>query len=131
MTLGESRLALTSHLVYELTRAGHRLLVEVGAGEGPALSNEEYLEADPRLVADATAVLRDSVLVAKVYGPVPEERVRFREGLIVLAFLSLGGDRSLLEALLNPRCTAVSLIREHGMDPQPLHSVLPLHAEAP
>src|SRR5215207_5814674 len=109
LTPGESRVALTPHAVYELTRVGHRVFVEPGAGEGAALLDEEYRVAGARLVADAAAIWRDSELVAKVYGPVPEEYGCLREGLIVLAFLSLSVDRRLLRVLLESQCTAFSM----------------------
>lgn len=109
LTPGESRVALTPHAVHELTRAGHRVFVEVGAGEGAALPDEEYEAAGARLVSDAAAVWRDSELVVKVYGPVPEEHAYLREGLIVFAFLSLSVNRDLLRALLESRCAAFSM----------------------
>ena len=109
MTPGEGRVALAPHAVHELTRAGHRVFVEAGAGEGSALPDGEYEAAGARLVGDAEAIWRDSELVAKVFGPIPEEYGRLHEGLVVLAFLSLSVDRRLLEALLSSRCAAFSL----------------------
>jgi len=108
-TPGEGRIALTPHAVYELTRAGHRVFVEPGAGEGAALPDEDYRVAGARLVPDAAAIWRDSELVAKVFGPVAEEYGYLREGLIVLAFLSLSVNRCLLEVLLESRCAAFSM----------------------
>ncbi len=103
LTLGENRVALTPHAVYELARAGHRVSVETGAGEGAALTDEEYAAAGARIVGEAASVWRDSELVAKVFGPVPEEYDYLREGLIVFAFLSLSVSRDLLRVLLNSR----------------------------
>lgn len=109
LTSGESRVALTPHAVHELTRAGHRVFVEAGAGARSALSDGEYEGAGARLVADAETVWRDSELVAKVYGPAPEEYGYLREGLILLAFLSLSVNRPLLGALLESRGAAFSV----------------------
>ncbi|MDQ3860915.1 MAG: alanine dehydrogenase [Actinomycetota bacterium] len=109
LTAGENRVALTTHAVYELTRAGHRVFVEAGAGEGAALTDEEYRAAGARLLAEAAFVWRDSELVAKVFGPLPEEYDYLREGLIVLAFLSLTVNRDLLRVLLDSRCAAFSM----------------------
>ncbi len=109
LTSGESRVALTPYAVYELTKAGHRVFVEAGAGEEAALWDEEYAEAGARLVQDAAAVWRDSELVAKVFGPVSEEHDHLREGLVVLAFLSLSVNRRLLRVLLESRCAAFSM----------------------
>ena len=109
LTSGENRVALTPHAVYELTRAGHRVSVEAGAGEGAALTDEEYGAAGARIAADAASVWRDSELVTKVFGPVPEEYDYLREGLIVFAFLALSVNLGLLRVLLDSRCAAFSM----------------------
>nr|MBA4115898.1 alanine dehydrogenase [Rubrobacter sp.] len=109
LTPGEGRVALTPYAVYELTKAGHRVSVEAGAGSEAALTDEEYTAAGAKLVRDAAAVWRDSQLVAKVFGPVAEEYGYLREGLIVLAFLSLSVNRRLVSALIESRCAAFSM----------------------
>ncbi len=109
LTPGESRVALTPHAVHELTRAGHRVFVEAGAGAESAISDVVYEGAGARLVRGPETVWRDSELVAKVYGPVPDEYGYLREGLILMAFLSLSVNLRLLEALLESRCAAFSV----------------------
>src|SRR5918994_1990561 len=109
LTSGESRVALTPYAVYELTRAGHRVFVETGAGEGAALWDEEYVAAGGRLVDNAAAVWRDSELITKVFGPVSEEYDHVREDFVLLAFLSLSVNRRLLNVLLESRCAAFSV----------------------
>ena len=106
---GESRVALTPHAVSELTRIGHRVLVEKGAGEASSLSDEEYLRAGAKVVAEVSSVYAESELVAKVQGPTEEEFKHLREGLILLAVLSLPVNRSLMQVLLDSRCVAFAL----------------------
>lgn len=108
-TPGESRVALAPHAVYELTRAGHRVFVEVGAGESSSITDAEYEEAGGRLVDEAEKVYGDSEIVVKVYGPVEEEYAYLREGLILLSFLSLPVNPKLMEALLDSRCVAFAM----------------------
>ena len=109
LTPGEGRVALTPHAVYELARAGHRVHVEAGAGEGAAVPDEDYRAAGARVVSGAEGVWRDSELVAKVFGPLPEEYGYLREDLILFAFLSLAVNGRLLQALLDSRCAAFSM----------------------
>lgn len=109
LTPGEGRVALMPHAVHELVRAGHRVHVEAGAGEEAAVSDEEYRAAGARVVAGAEGVWRDSELVAKVFGPVPEEYGYLREGLVLFAFLSLAVNARLLEVILASRCAAFSM----------------------
>lgn len=109
LTPGESRVALTPHAVYELTGVGHRVLVETGAGEASSLPDVGYEEAGAQVVEEAGAVYRDSELVAKVYGPVAAEYGYMREGLILISFLSLPVNSSLMKELLRARCIAFAM----------------------
>jgi alanine dehydrogenase len=106
---GESRVALAPHAVYELTRAGHRVLVGTGAGEASSIADEQYEEAGAVVVGEAGRVYEESELVVKVYGPVQEEYDLLREGLILLSFLSLPINPSLMQALIDCRCVAVAV----------------------
>ena len=108
-TPGESRVALGPHAVYELTRAGHRVFVEAGAGEASSIADTDYEEAGGRLVDEAARLYDDSEIVVKVYGPVEEEYGYLRDGLILISFLSLPVNPMLMQALLDSRCIAFAM----------------------
>src|SRR5919112_1870097 len=108
-TPGESRVALAPHAVYELTRAGHRVFVESGAGEASSIADAAYEDAGGRLVDEAAKVYGDSEIVVKVYGPVEEEFEYLREGLILFSFLSLPINQRLMQALIDSRCVAFAM----------------------
>ena len=108
-TPGESRVALAPHAVYELTRAGHRVFVEAGAGEASSIADAEYEGAGGRLVDVAAKLYEDSEIVVKVYGPVEEEFEYLREGLVLVSFLSLPVNPNLMDALLDSRCVAFAM----------------------
>ena len=106
---GESRVALAPHAAHELARAGHRVLVEAGAGEASSIPDERYEEAGARISDDPARVYGESELVVKVQGPVEEEREHLREGTVLFSFLSLSVDENLMQALIRSRCIAVAL----------------------
>lgn len=106
---GESRVALSPHAVYELTRAGHRVSIERGAGEPSSIADVQYEEAGGRLVEEAGRVYDDSEIVVKVYGPVEEEYGHLREGLVLISFLSLPVNPKMMRALLDSRCLAFAM----------------------
>ncbi len=109
LTPGESRVALAPHAIHELTRAGHRVLVEAGSGEASGIPDAMYEEAGARVIGEARRVYDDSELVVKVYGPVEEEYEYLREGLILFSFLSLPVNPGLMRALLESRCVAFAM----------------------
>jgi alanine dehydrogenase len=102
-------MALAPHAVYELARAGHRVLIGAGAGEASSIADEQYEEAGAVVVEEAGRVYEESELVVKVQGPVEEEYDLLREGLILFSFLSLPVNPSLMQALLDSRCVAVAM----------------------
>jgi hypothetical protein len=75
--------------VHELASAGHRVLVEAGAGEASSISDEGWEEAEAVVAGDAGRVYDESELVVKIHGPVEEERRHLREDMILFSFLSL------------------------------------------
>lgn len=103
---GETRVALAPYAVNELTHAGHRVLVESGAGEDSNLQDEKYEGAGAVVVDAAEKVYADSELLVKVYGPTPDEFRHLKEGMILVSFLSLPVENELMDALLESRCVA-------------------------
>jgi alanine dehydrogenase len=85
------------------------VLVESRAGEASSIADAEYEEAGAHVVAEARGVYDDSEIVVKVYGPVEEEYGYLREGLVLLAFLSLPINPKLMAALLDSRCVAFAM----------------------
>jgi alanine dehydrogenase len=105
----ETRVALGPHAAHELSRVGHRVLVEAGAGEASGIADKAYEDAGARVVDDPAKVWDESELVVKVYGPVEEERARLREDLVLISFLSLPINRDLMRDLLRARCVAFAM----------------------
>ena len=103
----EHRVALTPAGVRELTRAGHDVLVESGAGEGSALSNEAY-EAVGASIGTVDQVWDGSDLVLKVKEPLAAEYGRLREGLVLFTYLHLAADEGLTKALLESGAICVA-----------------------
>ena len=69
----EYRVAITPAGVRELTSRGHEVLVQAGAGDGSAISDEQFRAQGALIVPDAEAVFAEAELVLKVKEPQPEE----------------------------------------------------------
>ncbi len=96
----EERVALTPSAVERLTKEGHQVIVEKGAGLGAGYSDEEYISAGARVVKTHEEAF-DVEMVVKVKEPLPEEYPLLREGLILFTYLHLAASRELTEGLLN------------------------------
>ncbi|MGY1773683.1 alanine dehydrogenase [Blastococcus sp. SYSU D00813] len=104
----EYRVALTPAGVHELTRAGHEVLVERGAGEGSSIPDEDLAAAGARIVAEADDVWADADLLLKVKEPVAEEYGRLRAGQTLFTYLHLAASRECTEALVDSGTTAIA-----------------------
>jgi alanine dehydrogenase len=103
----EYRVAATPEGVRELTRAGHEVVVERGAGAGSSLPDEQFVTAGAAILPDADAVFGAADMILKVKEPQPEEYHRFREGQILFTYLHLAADKGLTDFLMERKVTSV------------------------
>ena len=104
----EYRVGLTPAGVRALTDAGHRVLVEKGAGEGSGFEDSLYQRAGATLVGSADEVWGDANMIVKVKEPIAREYPRMREGQLLFTYLHLAPDNQLTEELLNRKVTGVA-----------------------
>jgi alanine dehydrogenase len=104
----EFRVALTPEGAHELTEAGHRVLVERGAGEGSSIPQERYERAGAEIAADAEEVWSTAEMVLKVKEPIPDEYERLRAGQILFTYLHLAASRELTQVLIDRKVAAVA-----------------------
>lgn len=114
---GENRVCTTPAAVREMTRSGHRVLLEAGAGVNSGFSDAWFAKAGAQVVDRATDVWTGAEMVLKVKEPLPSEYGYFRRELILFTFLHLAAARELTDALLNSGITALAyetLATENG-----------------
>src|SRR5579859_6794803 len=104
----ESRVALIPVGVEELTRAGHQVLVQAGAGQGSGISDEHYSHNGAEIVATAADVWQHADLIVKVKEPLPVEWPLMRSGQIVFTYFHFAADEALTRAVMQSGITAVA-----------------------
>ena len=104
----EARVGLVPSGVGALVEAGHRVLVETGAGLKSTLSDAEYEEFGAEIVPTAAEVWNTAELVVKVKEPQPSEYGFLRSGLTLFTYLHLAPLPELTEKLLEARVNAVA-----------------------
>jgi alanine dehydrogenase len=103
---GEDRVALTPAGVHALVPAGHRVLVETGAGLGSGFTDEEYAAVGAQLLPVAE-VWGQAELLVKVKEPLAAELAYLRADLVLFTYLHLASSHELTEALLRSGITAI------------------------
>ncbi len=104
----ESRVGITPAGVKALVEAGHKVLVETGAGELSAFTDDEYQNAGAEIVGSAYDTWRLADMVVKVKEPVEKEYAHFREGLVLFTYLHLAPLTGLTDALLAKKVTGIA-----------------------
>ncbi len=103
----ENRVGMTPGAVKALTRRGHQVLVQTGAGEGSSLPDDEYHAAGATIVPTAEDAWA-AEMVVKVKEPIAIEYSYLRTGLILFTYLHLAADRPLTDAMLKSGVTGVA-----------------------
>ncbi len=102
----ENRVSMTPGAVESLTRRGHSVLAEAGAGLGSGLTDAEYMAAGARMVTAAEAWAAEMVI--KVKEPMAAEYKFLRQDLLLFTYLHLAADRPQTDALLQAKTTAIA-----------------------
>lgn len=103
----ENRVGLTAGAVKVLTRRGHRVLVQAGAGLGSSIPDGEYRAAGADIVAEA-ADAWSAQMVVKVKEPIEVEYRFLRENLLLFTYLHLAADRKLTHQLLDKKVVGIA-----------------------
>ncbi|MEV4255320.1 alanine dehydrogenase [Spirillospora sp. NPDC049652] len=104
----EYRVAITPAGVHELTRNGHEVFVERGAGEGSAILDDDYTSAGAKILESADEVWAEGDLILKVKEPIAAEYHRMRSGQTLFTYLHLAASRECTDALLSAGVTAIA-----------------------
>ena len=103
---GEQRVAVTPAGVRALGEHGHRVLVEVGAGAGSGIRDDEFSRLGARLCS-ADELWAEAELVVKVKEPMAAEVPRLRPGQVLFTYLHLAADPQLTHALQKTDAIAI------------------------
>jgi alanine dehydrogenase len=103
----ENRVGMTPGVVQTLSRRGHRVLVQRGAGLGSGIMDGEYHAAGGEIVPDATAAW-SAQMVVKVKEPIASEYAFLRQDLTLFTYLHLAANRALAECMLASGVTGIA-----------------------
>jgi alanine dehydrogenase len=105
----ENRVGATPAGVDMLAKAGHKVLIQKGAGEGSGFADEEYKRVGAEIVPTAKDAW-EAEMVLKVKEPIKPEYEFFREGLLLFTYLHLANPElaELTRLLIVGKVTAVA-----------------------
>jgi alanine dehydrogenase len=104
----EYLVALLPSAAYQLTKRGHTVVAERGAGVGAGYLDAEYERAGAKLVDSHAAVFEQADLIVKVKEPLPAEYDLLRPGQLLFTYLHLAASKPLTEALMKSGATCIA-----------------------
>ncbi len=104
----EYRVGIVPAGVRILAHAGHKVVIQTGAGEGIGIADEVYAEAGADLAATGAAVYEQAEMIVRVKEPLPEEYPSTKENQILFTYLHLAPAPELTRHLMACKCIGVA-----------------------
>ncbi len=119
---GERRVALVPDVAKRLVAAGWEVVVQAGAGNEAAFSDDAYEAVGAQVAPDAAATHNGAALVVRVNAPDEAAAALVPQGATVLSFFQAGQSEAALKVLAQKGATVFSfdllprISRAQGMD---------------
>ena len=104
----EFRVGITPAAAQEAIGAGHKVIIEAGAGLGSGFTDDDYRTAGAAIVDTAAEIFATADMVVKVKEPQPVERKQLRAGQVLFTYLHLAPDAAQTRDLLASGVTAIA-----------------------
>ncbi len=104
----EYRVGIVPGGVEELTAAGHRVLIEKGAGQGSGISDGEFKDAGAEITARKEDLFRRAQMILKVKEPQGAEYSLIRPGQVLFCYFHFAASRELTKAILKTKAVAIA-----------------------
>ena len=104
----ESRVGLTPAGVYELTRNGHDVFVQSGAGIHSGYEDKEYQNVGATILPLIGDVYEVGDMIVKVKEPIEEEYSLIQENQIVFTYFHFASSEKLTEAMIRSKSICIA-----------------------
>jgi len=106
---GEKRVALVPEVIPQLTRLGHTVAVQSGAGTAAGFIDDAYRAAGAEVIPDAATALNGATMVLKVQRPDEGELNSLAPGSVLIGLLQPAHDPEIFAKLARANITAMSM----------------------
>jgi alanine dehydrogenase len=104
----ENRVALVPAGAEALLAAGHKVLIEVGAGVGSGFPDVAYRQVGAVTGVNVDDVWAQADLILKVKEPITPEWKRIRQGQVVFTYFHFAASEELTRAIVETGCVALA-----------------------
>jgi alanine dehydrogenase len=104
----ENRVALTPAGALELSKRGHKVYIQEGAGLHSGFEDKEYVEAGASMLPDAKACFDIADMIMKVKEPVESEYDLIRKGQLVFTYFHFASYEPLTRAMIKSKAICLA-----------------------
>lgn len=104
----ENRVGVVPGGVAQLVAAGHKVIIQKGAGLGAGIPDEKFIAAGAQIVETKEDIWGKAEMVMKVKEPIEPEYKLMRDGQILYTYLHLAAVPELAKELVNRKVSAVA-----------------------
>ncbi len=104
----ENRVALTDAGALELTRRGHEVYIQSGAGLGAGITDDRYKKANATILPTIEDVYAQAEMIVKVKEPLESEYGLIKKDHVVFTYFHLAASASLTEAMLSTGAVCIA-----------------------
>ena len=111
----ENRVAAVPDSVGKMTKGGMEVLVESGAGAASCISDEDYVKAGARIIANTEELFSESDVILKVQKPRLNDKTKkheidmMKEGAVLVTFLQPTANLDIVLKLAERKISAFSM----------------------
>jgi len=104
----ENRVALTPAGALELTKRGHKVIVQKTAGIGSGFPDVEYRKSGAKLVSNIESVYSKAQMIIKVKEPIKSEYKLAKEGQLIFTYFHFASSKPLTNAMIKSKSTCLA-----------------------
>jgi alanine dehydrogenase len=104
----ENRVALTPGGALELTKLGHTVYIQQGAGENSGFIDQEYVDAGASILNSAKACYEIAEMIMKVKEPIEQEYDLIRKDQLVFTYFHFASYEPLTKAMIKNRSVCLA-----------------------
>ena len=104
----ENRVALTPAGTQEFVKRGHTVYIQATAGVGSGFSDEEYVMAGAKIIAEAAEVFNLAEMIMKVKEPIEQEYKLIKKDQLLFTYFHFASYEPLTKAMIAQEATCLA-----------------------
>ncbi len=104
----ENRVALTPAGALELSKRGHEVYIQQGAGEHSGFEDKEYMDSGAKILPNAAACYEKGEMIMKVKEPIEQEYSMLRPNQLVFTYFHFASYEPLTKAMIESKAVCLA-----------------------